>query len=121
MISTAGTSGSHVAEIVIASILALLGVRSLVHWMRTEFPSTSVSEHVLYALHAMARVGTWFGLALAFVGYAVLTEPQRFRWFVVVILVLAAVQLLTAASLGLGLTSRDRREDARRDDGADRG
>jgi hypothetical protein len=102
------TSSSDVAEYVIAGLLALLGVRSLVHWMRLAFPAESLGEHVLYALHVTARVGTWFGLALAFVGYALVSEPQRFRWFVVIILVLAAVQLLTAASLGLRVVGRGR-------------
>ena len=103
-----GTTGSHVAEFVIAAILGLLGVRSLVYWLKREFPATSFAEHVLYALHVTARVGTWFALSLGFVGYAVVAEPQRWRWFIVVILLLAAVQLLTAASLGLGAASRDR-------------
>ena len=107
--SAAAGSGSHVIELVIASILGLLGIRSLVYWLRIDFPATTVSEHVLFSLHVMARVGTWFGLAVAFLGYAVVSEPQRFRWFVAVILVLAGVQLLTAASLGLGVTSRERR------------
>jgi len=105
----ASGSGSHVVEFVIAAILGLLGIRSLVHWLRVEFPATTVAEHVLFSLHVMARVGTWFGLAVAFIGYALVAEPQRFRWFVAVILLLAGVQLLTAASLGLGVTSRERR------------
>jgi len=112
--SAATGARSHAVELVIAAILGLLGIRSLVHWLRVDFPATTVAEHVLFSLHVMARVGTWFGLAVAFLGYALVSEPQRFRWFVAVILVLAGVQLLTAASLGLGVTSRERR---RRDPG----
>lgn len=92
---------SRVPELFIAGVLFLLGVRSLVHWLRVAFPAGSFGEHVLFALHVMARVGTWFGLAAAFLGYAVILEPQRYRWFVVIILVLGGIQFLTAASLGL--------------------
>jgi hypothetical protein len=95
-------SSSHVAELVIAGILGVLGLRSLVHWLRSEFEANTLSEHALFALHVTARVATWFMLAGAFVGYAVLAEPQRFRWYVVVIFVLAGVQLVTAFSLGRG-------------------
>jgi hypothetical protein len=104
---------SHVPELVIAGVLFLLGVRSLVHWLRVEFPAESASEHVLFALHVTARVGTWFGLAAAFLGYALVPEPQRYRWFLAVILVLGGIQLLTAASLGLqpGQDRRARDED----------
>jgi hypothetical protein len=108
MATAAATRRGGSAEFVVAGILGLLGLRSLVHWISVEFPAASMVEHVLFALHVTARVGTWFALGVAFVGYALVAEPQSFRWFVVIVLVLAAVQLMTAASLGLGLASRGR-------------
>jgi hypothetical protein len=84
-----------------AGVLFALGVRSLVHWLSVRFEARSLGEHVLFALHATCRVGTWMALAAAFLGYALIVEPQRYRWFLVIVFVMAGVQLLTAGALGL--------------------
>jgi hypothetical protein len=65
-------------------------------------------ESVLYALHVTARVGLWFAFAGFFVGYALVDEPQSLRWYVLVPLGLAAIQLLTALALGMGTPPRTR-------------
>jgi hypothetical protein len=90
-----------VPELVIGGLLALLGIRSLVRWMRTEFEAESLRDQLLYLMHTVARVGLWFAFAGFFVGLALLDEPARFiRWYIFVPLGLAGVQLMTAVLLG---------------------
>ncbi|HEX8099953.1 MAG TPA: hypothetical protein VF660_07105 [Actinomycetota bacterium] len=89
-----------VVEVVIAAILILLGVRSLLHWLRTHFDAATTGEHLLFAVHVTARVGVWLALGAAFLGYALVDRPQDLTWFVVVPLILAGTQLLTAIVLG---------------------
>src|SRR5207245_908332 len=75
-----GLAGS-IPEFVIAGLLALLGLRSLRKWMGRQFPATSTSEQVLYALNVTARVGMWFALAGFFVAYALVDDPQGLGWY----------------------------------------
>jgi hypothetical protein len=89
-------------EIVIGALLVLLGLRSLVKWMRTEFAAESGRERLLYAVYAAARVGLWFGFAAFFFGLALLDEPSGFTWFLMVPLGLAGVQLICGVALGQG-------------------
>lgn len=86
------------AEFIFAGILTLFGLRSLAFWWRREFRPDSVGEHLLYVLHVTARVGIWFALAGFFVGFAVVDyDPQgRLGWYLLVLIGLAAVQLLTS-------------------------
>lgn len=101
-----GSSGSGgldalgIVELGVAALLVLLGVRSLVRWLRKGFRPANTRESVVYALHVTARVGLWFAFAGFFAGYALIDEPQTFRWYVLVPLGLAAIQLLTALALG---------------------
>jgi len=94
-----------IPEIVIGSLLALLGLRSLVKWLRMEFLAESWREQVLYALHVSARVGLWFAFAGFFFGLALVEDPARFGWYLVVPIGLAGVQLVTAVVLGQGMSS----------------
>jgi hypothetical protein len=84
---------------VIAALLALLGIRSLARWLRTVYPATSLQEQFLYAMHAAARVALWFAFAGFFLGFALIDDPARFRWYVFVPLGLAGVQLMTGILL----------------------
>ena len=86
----------YVPEFVVASVLTLLGLRSLRKWMRVRFEAGSIGEHLLYALHVTARVGIWFALAGFFVGYALVDDPHQLGWFALVVIGLAGVQLLSA-------------------------
>jgi hypothetical protein len=88
-----------VVELVVAGLLALGGIRSLVVWSGRTFESTAVRDHVLFALHRTGRIGLWFSLAGFFLGYALLDEPQEFRWYFIVPLALAALQLVTSVLL----------------------
>ena len=89
----------RVAAFIVAGVLVLLGIRSVVRWFGTHFEAASGAEQLLYSLHVTARVGIWFALGAAFLGYALVDEPQEFTWFVAVPLVLAATQLLTSVLL----------------------
>jgi NADH:ubiquinone oxidoreductase subunit H len=89
----------RVGAVVIAVVLGLLGVRSFVRLSGVSFDARSTGEQFLYALHVTARTCVWFALAGAFVGYALLDEPERFRWYVFIPLSLAAIQLLAAVAL----------------------
>jgi hypothetical protein len=96
-----------VVELVVAGLFALGGVRSLVKWFGSAFESTSPGDQAAFALHLTARVGMWFGFAAFFAGYAVVDEPQRLRWFVLVPLGLAAIQILTFEGCHGPNTSQD--------------
>ena len=89
----------RIAAFVVAAFLLLLGVRSLVRWFGTHFEAASGTEQLLYSLHVTARVGIWFALGAAFLGYALVDNPQEFTWFVAVPMVLAGTQLLTSVLL----------------------
>jgi len=97
-----------VPELVLGGILALLGLRSLVRWLRVEFAAVSWRERAIYSLHVAARVGLWFGFAGFFLGLALVDQPRRFTWFLLVPLSMAGVQLITAVALGGGLIGAPR-------------
>ena len=82
-------------ELVVAGALAAAGVLSLVRWLRTDFEPASARERLLYAVHLTSRVGMWFAFAAFAAGYALVDDPGRFTGFVMVPIVLAALQLLT--------------------------
>jgi hypothetical protein len=94
-----GDLGIHVIELVLAALLALGGLRSLRRWITLEFQPRSGRDHLFYLLHATARVGMWFAFSGFFVGYALVAEPWRIRWYVMVPICLASLQLLTGAAL----------------------
>ena len=89
----------RVVSAVVAALLVLVGVRSVMRWFQTHFEAASFTEQLLYSLHVTARVGVWFALSAAFLGYALVDRPQEFTWFVAVPAVLAGMQLLTSVLL----------------------
>jgi len=101
-------------ELVIGGILLLLGIRSLVRWMRTEFEAPSVRDQVLFATHSAARVGLWFAFAGFFFGYAVVDQVGPFiGWYLFVPLGLAGIQLMTGIFLARAPGGSRRIEDGR--------
>ena len=102
-------------EWVAATIFALLGVRSLVHWLRNPLTSDDRRDQVLFALFVLGRAGLWFALGGLFAiygtidvqGRAFADEAGDLRWYLMVLAVPSVLQLLTAFLLG-------------RDPGADR-
>jgi hypothetical protein len=89
----------RIGAIVLAVLFGLLGVRSAVRWSSVRFEAETSLDHLLYSIHVAARTCVWFALAGVFVGFAVLDEPERFRWFIMVPIGLGAVQLLSALAL----------------------
>jgi hypothetical protein len=92
-------SAITVVELVVAAALVSIGVGSLLRWRRTDFESTSARDQILYTLHVTARVGMWFVFAGFFAGYALVDEPQRIRWYILVPIGLAGLQLVTGVFL----------------------
>jgi hypothetical protein len=107
----------NAAELVVAGVLAALGVRSAAVWARRPFAGTDIADHALYALHVTGRVGLWFAFAAIFLlfgtsdaqGRAFIDEMREQRWLVVVVALLGAAQLLGGWFLGR------RRDDGRTD------
>jgi hypothetical protein len=87
-------------ELIVAGLFALGGIRSIVVWSRRQFESPAIRDQVLYAANVTGRIALWFAFAGAFLGFAFLDEPQRFRWYVFVLLGLALLQFVTAYLLG---------------------
>jgi hypothetical protein len=89
----------NIFELVLAGLLLLVGVRSLAKWLRVRFPARSMGERLLFSLNVTARVGLWFAFAGFFLGEALVDEPDGLRWYVLVLIGLAGVQLLTTLAL----------------------
>jgi hypothetical protein len=95
-------------ELAVASVLGLLGVRSLVVWARRPLQSRSLKDHALYALWVTGRVGLWFAIAGVFLisasiderGKAFTEEWSRYAWYASVPFALAAIQLMAGYLLG---------------------
>jgi hypothetical protein len=104
-----------VVEWGVAAVFALLGVRSLVHWLGRPLTSDSPRERVLFALFVVARAGLWFALAGLFLLYAsIRARGQPFvdaaaelRWYFFVLAIPAAGQFLTGFLLGRPSRGRD--------------
>jgi hypothetical protein len=88
-----------VAEIVAGCLLMVAGIFSLIRWLRRPYVPGSGSEHALYLVHLTARIGVWFAFAALFFGYAFVDDTEAFRWFILVPIALAGIQLLTAVAL----------------------
>ena len=93
------TGPLEVVLLVLAALFVAGGVRSIVYWLGRSLDSDRFSDHLLFALHVTARVGLWLAFAGGFAAIALLDEPERFRWFGVVPVVLGAVQLGTGVAL----------------------
>jgi hypothetical protein len=98
----------RVVETGVAVLFAIAGLRSLWTWSRRGFEGTDPVDHALYALFVTGRVGLWFAFAGFFAiygsirsrGAAALDELEPYRWYVLVPLVLGAMQLLAGWFLG---------------------
>jgi len=98
-------------EVLASGLLAVLGLRSLVHWLRLPFTGEHGADHVLFGLFVLGRVGAWWSLAGLFAIYATVSGHlagrtstdelrTRFWWYPMVVLVFAAVQLVAGILLG---------------------
>jgi hypothetical protein len=92
---------------VVAAVFVAGGVRSLWVWSRHRLEGTDVVDHLLYALHLTGRIGLWFAFAGFFVLFSVTSidgkptnEIDELRWYLIVPIALAAMQLLAGYALG---------------------
>lgn len=98
----------NVVEWAAVAIFALLGIRSLIHWLRRPFATENRREQLLFASFVMCRVGLWLAVAGLFALYAAIDaegrafvdEAAQLRWYVVVLAVLAGGQFVTGFLLG---------------------
>jgi hypothetical protein len=107
------------AEAAIAAALALLGLRSLVHWARRPFESADIRDHLLFAIFVTARAGVWFSLAGMFAVYALVATVDpvtgeripaqgrafadavgRYEWMFMIPIAFGVVQFLAGWFLG---------------------
>ena len=88
-----------VPEVVIACACGAIGLRSLIVTLRRPFEPADVRDRLLYALYVTCRAGWWLTLGFFFLGYGLVDQSQDLRWFLLVPIALAGIQLL--ASLGL--------------------
>jgi hypothetical protein len=88
-----------VAALVLAAALFALGIRSVIRWIGVDFDARSFSERLLFALHLTARIGLWFAFGGFLAGWALVEDPDRFGWYVLIPIALAGVQLMTSVLL----------------------
>jgi hypothetical protein len=101
-------------------IFVAFGLRSAWYWMRRPFESSEIVDHVLYAMYVTGRAGLWLAVAGAFAiflsldtrGRAFTDDAADFRWYVLVPVFLAILQLVGGVLLGRrGDAPRDAREE----------
>ncbi len=98
----------RVVEIALTALFGALGIRSLWHWARRPFESRDPRDHLFFAVFVTGRVGSWLALSGLFVLYALtntrgrafIDDVQRYDWYVMVLVVLAAMQLIGGYYLG---------------------
>ena len=98
----------NVVEAILAVAFVSGGIRSLWRWSRRGFVGSDLADHVLFALYVTGRVGLWFAFAGFFLiaatieatGVAAAEELATYRWYVLVPLVLATLQLVAGVFLG---------------------
>jgi hypothetical protein len=93
----------RVLEALGAGALFLIGVVSAARSFGHARPGDPPRVRLLILLHDAARAGFWFGLALLFVGYALLDRPKDATWVLLLPLLFAGIRLLTAQALARSL------------------
>ena len=90
-----------ILEIGLASIFALLGIRSAIVSLRQTGPDDSPVTRLLVAVHSSAGAAVWFSIAGYFVLAAVTDDLYRFRWLGVVAIAMAGLRMIAAARLAM--------------------
>ena len=88
-----------ILELVLAGIFLLFGVVSGLNSLRDIEPVEEGRVRFLIALHDSAKAGFWLSLGAYFLGLALIGDPQAFRWFVLIPILMAGLRLATAAFL----------------------
>jgi hypothetical protein len=107
-------SALRIVELVIAGLFFLGGFRSFWIWSRRPIDSGDIRDQIWYALYRTGRIGLWFAVGGIFLisglirreGKAFTEEFSQHRWYLMVPLILAAMQLVGGYLLG---RSADRR------------
>jgi hypothetical protein len=110
-------------ELAVAVVLGALTLRAGVHWGRRPFDGADITDHLLYALFIVCRVGLWAVLATWFALLALIREPstadyaaerdfvdaQRTRqiWLAALFVLLGGAQFLATWFLGRRRASAD--------------
>jgi len=92
------------AELAAAGLFALLGIRSIVHWLRQPIELDGRRDVVLFALFVVSRAGSWFGLMGLFLlfasvgtqGRAFTDDAAEFNWYAVILFVPIALHFVVA-------------------------
>ncbi len=95
-------------ELLIAAAFLYGGARSFRKWSRAPLEGTSAADHAWFALFVVGRVGLWLAFAGLFLIYASIgatgrpfvDEARRFNWYLVVLVGLAALQVVSGFVLG---------------------
>jgi hypothetical protein len=111
-------------EWIAVALLCAGGIRSLWVWSRRPFEGADAVDHLLYALFVTGRAGLWFAFAGLFAiygsndaqGRAFIDEASQYRWYVVILIVLAALQFVGGQLLGRRTPGARRSSAAARDD-----
>jgi hypothetical protein len=88
-----------ILELALAGLFLLFGLVSGINSLQDAQPIEDGKVRVLIALHDAAKAGFWLSLGGFFLGFALIDEPQGFRWYVMVPILMAALRLATAALL----------------------
>ena len=88
-----------IVELVLAGVFLLFGVASGSNSLRGVEPMEDGRARFLLAVHDAAKAGFWLALGGFFLGFALIDEPQSFRWFALAPILMAAVRLLAAVFL----------------------
>jgi hypothetical protein len=86
-------------ELVLAGLFLLFGLVSAVNSLRGAEPIEDPRVRFLVAVHNSAKAGFWLALSAFFLGFALIEEPQAFRWFAMLPVLMAGLRLASAALL----------------------
>ncbi len=104
---SAGTRAAHL-ELVVAGLFVLGGLHAVWYWGRRPFEGTDVADHLLRGLTSLVGIRAVVRLrgvlptyaSIPVQGRAALDDLEAYRWYLMVPLVLAAMQLLGGWFLG---------------------
>jgi hypothetical protein len=88
-----------ILELVLAALFGLFGLVSGINSLQDAQPIDDARVRLLVAVHDAAKAGFWLALGAFFLGFALIEEPQGFRWFVLVPVLMAGLRFATAALL----------------------